>query len=86
VRVLLDECLPRRLKVHLAGHEVRTDPEMGWASRRNGDLLALAAGPFDVFLTVECPGVRRPGVELTADGRARMIKSLSAAGPRRKGG
>lgn len=25
---------------------------MGWASRRNGDLLALAEGRFDVFLTV----------------------------------
>ena len=26
---------------------------MGWASRRNGDLLALAQGQFDVFLTVD---------------------------------
>jgi hypothetical protein len=26
---------------------------MGWASKRNGELLALAAGEFDVFLTVD---------------------------------
>jgi hypothetical protein len=26
---------------------------MGWAGRQNGELLALAAGQFDVFLTVD---------------------------------
>ena len=26
---------------------------MGWASKRNGELLALAAKEFDVFLTVD---------------------------------
>jgi hypothetical protein len=53
VRVLLDECLPRRLKGELVGHDVRTAPEMGWASKSNGELLALAAAEFDVFLTVD---------------------------------
>ena len=28
-------------------------PEMGWASRKNGDLLRLAAEQFDAFLTVD---------------------------------
>jgi predicted nuclease of predicted toxin-antitoxin system len=51
VRVLLDECLPRRLKRELVGHDVRTAPEMGWASKKNGELLALAAAEFEVFLT-----------------------------------
>jgi hypothetical protein len=51
VRVQLDECLPRRLTRELVGHDVRTAPEMGWASKRNGELLALAADEFDVFLT-----------------------------------
>ena len=53
MRVLLDECLPRKLKRDLAGHDTRTVPEMGWASKENGDLLGLAAGHFDVFLTVD---------------------------------
>ena len=42
MRLLLDECLPRKLKSDLPGHEVRTAPEMGWASKENGELLELA--------------------------------------------
>jgi predicted nuclease of predicted toxin-antitoxin system len=53
MRVLLDECLPRRLRHHLPGHEVRTVPEEGWAGKKNGELLRLAAGRFDVLLTVD---------------------------------
>ncbi|MEO8482589.1 MAG: DUF5615 family PIN-like protein [Acidobacteriota bacterium] len=53
MRILLDECLPRRLKRDLVGHEARTVPEMGWASKRNGELLGLAEAAFDVFLTVD---------------------------------
>jgi hypothetical protein len=53
VRILLDECLPRRLKRDLNGHDVRTVPEMGWASKENGDLLQLAESQFEVFLTVD---------------------------------
>jgi hypothetical protein len=52
-RVLLDECLPRNLKRSLVGHEVRTVPEAGWASKENGELLALAADTYDVFVTVD---------------------------------
>jgi len=44
----LDERVPRRLKGELVGHDVKTAPEMGWASKTNGELLALAAGEFDV--------------------------------------
>ncbi len=51
MRVLLDECLPRRLKRELVGHDAKTAPEMGWASQTNGELLALAAADFDFFLT-----------------------------------
>jgi hypothetical protein len=48
VRVPRDECLPRRLKREFVGHDARTGPEMGWASKRNGELLALAVGRFDL--------------------------------------
>jgi hypothetical protein len=51
VRVLLDECLPRRLKHDLVGHDARTAPEMGWASKRNGELLRLAEREFDFGVT-----------------------------------
>jgi hypothetical protein len=53
MRVLLDECLPRRLKDDLPEHDVRTVPDAGWKGRKNGELLALAAGHFDVFLTID---------------------------------
>jgi predicted nuclease of predicted toxin-antitoxin system len=53
MRVLLDECLPRRLKRAISGHEVVTVPEAGWAGRSNGELLKLASYQFDVFVTVD---------------------------------
>ena len=53
MRVLLDECLPKRLKRELVSHNVKTAPELGWASKRNGELLALAVSNFDVFLTAD---------------------------------
>lgn len=53
MRILLDECLPRRLKAHSVGHECRTVPEAGWAGKRNGELLGLAEGGYDVFLTLD---------------------------------
>ncbi|MGH8604139.1 MAG: DUF5615 family PIN-like protein [Gammaproteobacteria bacterium] len=53
MRVLLDECLPRKLKRAFAGHEVKTVAESGWAGRKNGDLLRLAQEQFDVFITVD---------------------------------
>ena len=53
MRVLLDECVDRRLAQDIAEHEVRTVPAMGWATIKNGELLALAAGQFDAFVTVD---------------------------------
>jgi predicted nuclease of predicted toxin-antitoxin system len=53
VRILLDECVDRRLAREIAGHEVVTVPDAGWASAKNGDLLALAQTNFDAFVTVD---------------------------------
>jgi len=53
MRVLLDECLPRRLKAALPDHEVRTVQEEGWSGMKNGALLQAASARFDVFLTVD---------------------------------
>jgi hypothetical protein len=51
--VLLDECVDRRLAREITGHEVHTVPQMGWAGKRNGELLTLAAANFDAFITVD---------------------------------
>jgi uncharacterized protein DUF5615 len=53
MRVLLDECIPRKLKGHLVGHECQTVPDAGWAGKKNGELLTLAEGSYDVFLTLD---------------------------------
>ncbi|HZJ13901.1 MAG TPA: DUF5615 family PIN-like protein [Chthoniobacteraceae bacterium] len=53
MRVLLDECLPRRLKAQLVGHEIQTVPEAGWAGKKNGELLKLLAGKFEAFITID---------------------------------
>ena len=53
MRVLLDECLPRTLKREIVGHDVITVPEAGWAGKKNGELLRLAAAEYDVFVTMD---------------------------------
>ena len=34
-------------------HEVSTVPEMGWAGKKNGELLRLAEKSFDLFITAD---------------------------------
>ncbi len=51
--ILLDECLPRKLKFELSPHTALTVTEVGWPGVRNGALLRLAEGEFDLFLTVD---------------------------------
>lgn len=54
MRLLLDECVPRKLKNSLAGHDCQTVPEAGFAGKKNGELLQLAeAAGFDVFITLD---------------------------------
>jgi predicted nuclease of predicted toxin-antitoxin system len=53
MRILLDECVPSRLRKEFSNHQVSTVPGMGWASIKNGKLLNLAETLFDVFLTVD---------------------------------
>lgn len=53
MRVLLDECLPKRLTRELRGHEARTVQQMGWSGISNGRLLSLIRGQFDALITVD---------------------------------
>ena len=53
MKVLLDECVNQRLARDFIGHEVSTVEQMGWKSKENGELLALAAKAFDVFVTTD---------------------------------
>lgn len=54
MRILLDECVPRKLKNSIAEHDCRTVPEAGLAGEKNGELLALAERlGFEVFVTMD---------------------------------
>ena len=51
MRILLDESLPRDLAGEIAGHNVTTVQQAGWAGLENGELLQRASGRFDALLT-----------------------------------
>jgi len=53
MRVLLDECVPKRLGRHLAPHECRMPAQLGWDGIMNGRLLALAEKEFDELVTMD---------------------------------
>lgn len=53
MRVFLDECVDWRLARDVVGHDVKSARQMGWTAIQNGELLALAAQEFDVFVTVD---------------------------------
>ena len=53
MKILIDECLPVELQTTITsmGHECKTVRQAGFASKKNGELLSLAEGVWDVFLT-----------------------------------
>lgn len=53
IRILLDECLPKKLKRELRDYSVATVQEMGWSGKKNGELMGLARDHFDIFLTAD---------------------------------
>ena len=54
MKILFDHNLPRRLREHLPGHEIRTTREMKWEQLRNGALMSVAAAAgFEVFVTID---------------------------------
>src|SRR5271165_3979751 len=54
MKLLLDECIPRKFKDCFAEHECLTVLEVGLAGKRNGELLVLAERQgFEVFLSLD---------------------------------
>jgi predicted nuclease of predicted toxin-antitoxin system len=53
MKILIDECLPAALKKILSasGHECETVWQAGFGSKKNGELLTIAEGRWNVFLT-----------------------------------
>lgn len=54
MKVLLDECTPKRLKRDFSvEHATSTVAEAGFAGLKNGQLIRAAADSFDVLITVD---------------------------------
>ena len=52
-RVLLDNCLDRRLCGHLTGFEAVHVLDLGWERIGDSTLVRMAAEEFDVLVTVD---------------------------------
>jgi predicted nuclease of predicted toxin-antitoxin system len=53
VKILLDESVPRLLKLRLPQLNISTVQEMGWTGVQNGELLRRAEEHFDVLITAD---------------------------------
>ena len=54
MKLLLDECLPKRLKSFFQDIEVYTVSELGWSGVKNGKLMSLCIlNHFDILLTID---------------------------------
>lgn len=55
MKLLFDECVPRRVKFLFAekGHVCETVHEAGLIGKENGELLTLAEHEFDVLITID---------------------------------
>src|SRR6266568_3707758 len=98
--VLLDECIPRKLKYSLPDHDCRTMPESGFAGKKNGALLGLAeSSGFEIFVTMDkgiaraepCgkPGDFNPPLQVKSPCRSPSIGAghpvRDVSGPQRRG-
>ena len=54
MKILLDECITKRLKLHLAEFEVFTVRELGLSGVKNGNLMKYCSdNNFDILLTID---------------------------------
>ena len=54
MRLLLDENLPKRLKLDFPEHNIYTVSDKGWNGKTNGELLKLLiANNFDILFTFD---------------------------------
>ena len=53
MRILLVEGVPIQIRKALGTNSVTTVQEAGWSSFTNGELLSVAEGAFDLFITAD---------------------------------
>ena len=53
MKLLLDECTPKRLRLDFPGHEVQTVEQAGLKELKNGELILQPSSRFQVLITVD---------------------------------
>jgi hypothetical protein len=54
LKILFDQGVPKPLQAHLVDHQVTRAYQLGWAEKKNGDLLALAQNAgFELIVTTD---------------------------------
>ena len=53
MKILLDECVPWPTFRLLTAHECQPVQRCGWTGIKNGELLKLAEGQFDLLITAD---------------------------------
>ncbi len=54
MKILLDECVTKKLKKLLSSFEVFTVAEMGWTGVKNGKLISLCVeNNFNILITID---------------------------------
>ena len=85
MRILLDENLPVPMRDILTNHECIAVGDRGWKGIKNGELLRLAEGQFDLFITADqsiqyqqnLSGRQIPILELSTNDLRRILAATS---------
>ena len=81
----MDECVPSPLGDVFTGHQCEIVKDRGWDGIKNGELLGLAEGQFDLFITADqsiryqqnLSGRLIPIIELSTNNLRRILASAS---------
>lgn len=65
MKILLDECLPRRLVRDLNRHTVTTVSRQGWSGSTDAELLRLTVTEFDALITMDSNLVFQQNLKLS---------------------
>jgi hypothetical protein len=90
MKILLDECVPWPMHKLFAAHDCTTAKKRGWGGIQNGELLRLAQGKFDLFITADqniryqqnLAGRRIAILELTSNDPAKSWPQPQTSSPR----
>jgi predicted nuclease of predicted toxin-antitoxin system len=78
MKILIDENLDRRLAHQFPEYDVKTVQQMNWSGAKNGQLLKLMKGKFDVLITADQNLITQQSKALTNEIAVIVLKALKA--------